>query len=81
MGDDAHDLQPVRRVTVAAKEKTMKGLKYVSSFLAGFTVGAGIALLFTPMSGKKMQRKVADITDRVIDKVDDLKVAVHRVAS
>ena len=59
----------------------MKGLKYVSSFLAGFTVGAGVALMFAPMPGKKMQRKVADLTDRVIDKVDDLKVAVHRVAS
>ena len=59
----------------------MKGLKYVSSFLAGFTVGAGVALMFTPMPGRKMQRKVAGIADRVIDKVDDLKVAVHRVAS
>lgn len=58
----------------------MKGLKYVSSFLAGFTVGAGVALMFAPMPGKKMQRKVAGITDRVIDKVDDLKVAVRRVA-
>lgn len=59
----------------------MKGLKYVSSFLVGFTVGAGVALMFAPMPGRKMQRKVAGITDRVIDKVDDLKVAVHRVAS
>ena len=81
MGDDAHDLRPIGAFTVAAKEKTMKGLKYVSSFLAGFAVGAGVALLFAPMPGKKMQRKVASITDRVIDKVDDLKVAVHRVAS
>ena len=59
----------------------MKVPKYVSSFLAGFTVGAGLALMFAPMPGRKMQRKVADLTDRVIDKVDDLKVAVHRVAS
>ena len=81
MGDDAHDLRPVGAVTVATKEKIMKGLKYVSSFLAGFTVGAGVALMFAPMPGKKMQRKVANITDRVIDKVDDLRVAVQRVAS
>ena len=80
MGDDAHDLRLVGAVTVAVKEKPMKGLKYVSSFLAGFTVGAGVALMFAPMSGKKMQRKVASLTDRVIDKVDDLKVAVQRVA-
>lgn len=55
--------------------------KYVSSFLIGAAVGAGLALLLAPMPGKKMQRKVADITDRVIDKVDDLKVAARRVAS
>ena len=55
--------------------------KYVSSFLIGFAVGAGVALMVAPMPGKKMQRKVADITDRVIDKVDDFKVAVQRVAS
>jgi len=59
----------------------MKGLKYVSSFLAGLTVGAGLALMFAPMPGKKMQRKVANITDRVIDRVDDFKVAVQRAAS
>ncbi|MEO8378324.1 MAG: YtxH domain-containing protein [Acidobacteriota bacterium] len=58
----------------------MKVSKYVSSFLVGVTVGAGVALLFAPMPGRKMQRKVANITDRVMDKVDDLKVAVHRVA-
>ena len=55
--------------------------KYVSSFLIGFAVGAGVALMLTPMPGKKMQRKVADISDRIIDKLDDFKVAVQRVAS
>jgi gas vesicle protein len=59
----------------------MKVFRYVSSFLAGFVVGAGVALLVTPMSGKKMQRKVADIGERVVDKVDDLKVAARRMAS
>ena len=81
MGDDAHVLAPSVTVTVTTKEKAMKGLKYLSSFLVGFTVGAGLTLMFAPMTGKKMQRKVVDITDRVIDKVDDFKVAVQRVAS
>ena len=55
--------------------------KYVSSFLIGFAVGAGVALMVAPMPGKKMQRKVADISDRLIDKVGDFKAAVQRVAS
>ena len=59
----------------------MKSFRYISSFLAGMIVGAGVALLITPMSGKKMQRKVADIGERVVDKVDDLKVAARRMAS
>jgi gas vesicle protein len=59
----------------------MKSFRYLSSFLAGLIVGAGIALMVTPMSGRKMQRKVADIGERVVDKVDDLKVAARRMAS
>lgn len=59
----------------------MKSFRYISSFLVGLIVGAGVALLMTPMSGKKMQRKVADIGERVVDKVDDLKVAARRMAS
>ena len=56
----------------------MSYLKYVSSFLVGFVVGAGVALMVTPMSGKKMQRKVADFGERVLEKVDD---AARRMAS
>ncbi|HET7437090.1 MAG TPA: YtxH domain-containing protein [Thermoanaerobaculia bacterium] len=59
----------------------LKVSKYVSSFAIGLTVGAAVALMLAPMPGKKMQRKVANMTDRVMDKMDDLKVAVHRVAS
>lgn len=59
----------------------MKSFRYISSFLAGLIVGAGIALFVTPMSGKKMQRKVADIGERFVEKVDDLKLAARRMAS
>ena len=59
----------------------MKAFRYVSSFLAGLFVGAGVALFVTPMSGKKMQRKVAGLGERVADKVDDLRVAARRMAS
>jgi gas vesicle protein len=46
--------------------------RYISTFLVGFAVGAGLALLYAPMPGKKMQKKVTDITD-------DFKNAVRKV--
>ena len=55
--------------------------KYVSSFLIGAAVGAGIALMVTPIPGKRLQRKVAKIGDHMADKFDDMKAAVQRVAS
>lgn len=55
--------------------------KYVSSFAIGFAVGAGLTLIYAPMTGKKMQKKIARINDRVFDKVEDIKAAVVRVAS
>lgn len=54
---------------------------FIASFTAGFLAGAGVALLFAPMPGKKMQRKVTDMADKVVDKVEDLKVAAQRIAS
>jgi gas vesicle protein len=55
--------------------------KYVSSFAVGFAVGAGLTLIYAPMTGKKMQRKIARISDRVCEKVEDWKAAAVRVAS
>ena len=55
--------------------------KYVSSFAVGFAVGVGLTLIYAPMTGKKMQKKIGRINERVADKVHDLKAAVVRVAS
>jgi hypothetical protein len=55
--------------------------KYVSSFAAGFLFGAGLALMLTPVPGKKMQKKVGKVADAVLDKVEYLKVAAMRMAS
>jgi len=55
--------------------------KYVSSFAVGFAVGAGLTLIYAPMTGRKMQRKIGQIGDRVVDKVEDFKAAVVRAAS
>lgn len=52
--------------------------KYVSSFLIGAAFGAGVALLFAPMPGRKIQKKVTNLAEKVVD--DGLKVA-RRMAS
>lgn len=44
---------------------------FVMSFIAGAAVGAAVALLYAPMTGRKMQRKVADATGKVMDVVED----------
>ena len=62
----------------------LKGFRYVSSFLVGGVVGAGLALWFAPMTGKKMQRQVTKMADKVVDsvsdKVGDFKAAAQRMA-
>ncbi len=38
------------------------------SFLLGGVVGAGLALLFAPQSGRETRQKIKDLTDDVRDK-------------
>lgn len=44
---------------------------YAYTFVLGAVAGAAVALLYAPMTGKKMQRKVADVTGKVRDVVED----------
>ena len=44
---------------------------YLFTFVLGAVTGAAVALWFAPMSGKRMQRKVADVTGKVRDVVED----------
>jgi gas vesicle protein len=41
------------------------------SFLAGAAVGAGMALLVAPKTGKELREKIADITDDAVSKIKD----------
>jgi gas vesicle protein len=50
-------------------------------FAVGAIAGASTALLYAPMTGRKMQKKVTDITEKVIERVDDLANAVKRAAA
>ena len=41
------------------------------SFLLGGVVGAGLALLFAPQSGKETRQKIKDMSDEALDKTND----------
>ena len=40
-------------------------------FGIGALSGAVLALLYAPLTGKKMQKKVADVTENLMDKVEE----------
>lgn len=58
--------------------------KVAVAFGAGAIAGSVVALLFAPLTGKKMQKKIAaateDLLDKVEDKVDDVQATVRRIA-
>jgi gas vesicle protein len=45
--------------------------KFALTFVLGAISGAAVALLYAPMTGKRMQKKVANVTDKVRDVVED----------
>jgi gas vesicle protein len=58
--------------------------KVVLGFTIGALSGAVLALLYAPTTGKKLQKKVGNVTndllDKVEEKVDDLQATVRRFA-
>jgi len=55
--------------------------QFAFTFGAGLVAGIAIGLLYAPITGKKMQKKVAGVTEKVIDKVDDLQQTVRKIAN
>lgn len=45
---------------------------YFFTFLGGIAAGAVLGLMYAPITGKKMQKKVTGVTNQVIDKVDQI---------
>ena len=41
------------------------------SFVAGAAVGAGMALLYAPKSGREMRETIADLTEDAVDKIKE----------
>ena len=54
-------------------------------FAAGIVTGAVAALLYAPMTGRKMQKKVGTAKDRVVsvvgDSVDNVQNVLRKVAN
>ena len=57
--------------------------KVAAGFGIGALVGAAVALLLAPQSGKKLQKKIVSVTDdlmeKVEDKVNDVQASVRRI--
>lgn len=47
------------------------GSKMFFSFLTGAALGAGLALLFAPQSGKETRKQIKDISDKLSSDVKD----------
>lgn len=41
------------------------------SFVAGAAIGAGLALLYAPKSGREMRENIADLTEDAVDKIKE----------
>ncbi|HSP33454.1 MAG TPA: YtxH domain-containing protein [Thermoanaerobaculia bacterium] len=51
---------------------------YALWFVVGGIVGSALALLFAPMTGKKMQKQVKEVID---DQVDNIQTVVRKIKS
>jgi gas vesicle protein len=51
--------------------KSSSFTRFALTFLFGALAGAAVALLYAPMTGKKLQRKFVDATEKVRDVVED----------
>lgn len=58
---------------------------FALTFAIGAVAGAALALLYAPMTGRKLQRKVADATERVKDvvegSVDNIQNVLRKVTN
>lgn len=59
-------------------EKKFPWTKVTVSFVIGVVAGGAAALLLTPFTGKKMQKKVADVFE---DQVDNVEKIVKKVVN
>lgn len=54
----------------------------VVSFLAGAALGAGLALLYAPKSGRETREQIADLADDAVEKIKEYaKDAQNKIVS
>jgi gas vesicle protein len=53
------------------------GSKMFFSFLTGAAIGAGLALLFAPQSGKETRRQIKDFSEKI---GNDVKESVEKIS-
>jgi gas vesicle protein len=52
-------------------EENNQGATILVTFLIGGIVGAGLALLLAPQSGRKTRKQIADMAEEVLDYTSD----------
>lgn len=52
-------------------EKNLSTGTILMSFVAGTAVGAGLALLYAPKSGREMRDTISDLTEDAVDKIKE----------
>jgi gas vesicle protein len=62
-------------------EKKNPFRNYLFTFAGGLASGVILGLLYAPITGKKFQKKVANVTEQVIEKVDELQQSVRKFAT
>jgi gas vesicle protein len=58
-------------MTMSDEEKGISAGTVMVSFLAGAALGAGLALLYAPKSGKEMRETITDLTEDAVDKIKE----------
>jgi gas vesicle protein len=56
---------------MADDDKGISASTVFLSFMAGAAVGAGLALLVAPKTGKELREKISDLTDDAVAKIKD----------
>lgn len=56
---------------MADDERGISAGTVLVSFVAGAAIGAGLALLYAPKSGREMRETIADLTEDAVDKIKE----------